>query len=158
MLIYLYISHILLLFTNLNIYCLSYTHRRPSLIRRLFVSTSNLRDIQFCLAPDEIDSSINRQESISEENDLRNEKSRKEGWLGYISVCGWLSCFCYGLTTLTWQGFRVFTDFWLTRWTDNAQQKVRTFSIVNKKSKFLTHSLAHHFFLNELRLKPKIFV
>lgn len=109
------------------------------MIRRLFVSTSNLRDVQFCLAPEEIDSSINHQESISDEKDLRNAKCKKEGWFGYITVCGWLSCFCYGLTTLTWQGFRVFTDYWLTRWTDNAQQKVRKSSALIIKSKTLIH-------------------
>lgn len=66
-------------------------------------------------------------------------------YLSYLRACGILLGILYLTATVSWQGLRVFTDYWLSEWTEHRGDQVLSPSILCT-SMILHQGWIQHFF------------
>lgn len=47
-------------------------------------------------------------------------KIERKIYLTYLRSCGMVMGYLYIVSILSWQGLRVYTDFWLSKWTQDS--------------------------------------
>ncbi|XP_046995474.1 ATP-binding cassette sub-family C member Sur [Schistocerca americana] len=114
----------------------SVTEQEQQPARRLLSTTSSLSD-DLSEDDDLCDETAENSGRLASDEEREYGKIPKKLYIEYLKACGILVGGTYLILTFSWQGLRIYTDYWLSEWSEQADAAVDNFE--NQAS------IAHYF-------------